>query len=74
MWVTSDRQLNQSDVSVLILQAQAEGNVQDNTNLQVVSFEYGLPTATQIWGGTLELNEVFGLRFLRRIRPELFLY
>ena len=39
---------------------QAEGNVQDNTNLQVVSFEYGLPTATQIWGGTLELQEVLG--------------
>ena len=63
VWVTSDRQLNQSDVSVLILRAQAEGNVQDNTNLQVVSFEYGLPTATQIWGGTLELDKVFGFDF-----------
>ena len=63
VWVTSDRQLNASDVSVLLLVAQAEGNVQDNTNLRVVSFEYGLPTSTQIWGGTLELREVLGFNF-----------
>ena len=63
VWVTSDRQLNVSDVSVLLMVAQAEGNVQDNTNLGVVSFDYGLPTATQIWGGTLELREVFGFNF-----------
>jgi hypothetical protein len=63
VWMTSDRQLNESDVSVLLLKAQAEGNVQDNTNLQVVSFEYGLPTATQIWGVTLELQEVMGFDF-----------
>lgn len=63
VWVTSDRQLNDSDVSVLLLKAQAEGNVKDNTNLQVVSFEYGLPTATQIWGATLELRDVYGFDF-----------
>ena len=63
VWVTSDRQLNSASTSVLLMVTQAEGNVQDNTNLRVVSFEYGLPTATQIWGTTLELKEVFGFKF-----------
>ncbi|NKB70915.1 MAG: hypothetical protein GKR89_27915 [Candidatus Latescibacteria bacterium] len=63
VWVTSDRQLNASDVSVLLMVSQAEGNVKDNTNLRIVSFEYGLPTSTQIWGGTLELREVLGFNF-----------
>ncbi|MEW6750787.1 MAG: hypothetical protein AB1505_07390 [Candidatus Latescibacterota bacterium] len=63
IWVTSDQQRNVSDTSVLLLVAQADGNVQDNTNLQLVSFEYGLPTATQIWGGTIELTNVGGFDF-----------
>jgi hypothetical protein len=63
VWATSDQQLNVSNTSVLLLVTQAEGNVQDNTNLQVVSFAYGLPTATQIWGATLELNRVLGFEF-----------
>ncbi|NKB69737.1 MAG: hypothetical protein GKR89_21920 [Candidatus Latescibacteria bacterium] len=63
VWMTSDQQLNVQDESVLLLVAQAEGNVKDNTNLQVVSFEYGLPTSTQIWGGTLELHNVLGFNF-----------
>ncbi|MEE3257741.1 MAG: hypothetical protein VX293_00890, partial [Candidatus Latescibacterota bacterium] len=42
VWVTSDNQLNASGESVLLLVAQAEGNVQDNTNLQIVGFDYGL--------------------------------
>ena len=63
IWITSDQQINASDTSVLLPIAQAEGNVQDNTNLQVVSFEYGLPTATQIWGATLELHQVKGFDF-----------
>jgi hypothetical protein len=63
VWVTSDRQLNSAGTSVLLMVTQAEGNVQDNTNLRIVSFEYGLPTATQIWGATLELKEIFGFNF-----------
>ena len=63
VWMTSDRQLNNSNTSVLLLVAQAEGNIQDNTNLRTLSFEYGLPTATQIWGGTLEVRNVKGFDF-----------
>ena len=63
IWMTSDRQLNTSNTSVLLLVAQAEGNIQDNTNLRTVSFQYGLPTATQIWGGTVEVRDVKGFDF-----------
>ena len=63
VWMTSDRQLNGDDKSVLLLVAQAEGNVQDNTNLRILKFEYGLPTATQIVGATLELSNVLGFDF-----------
>ena len=40
--------------------AQAKGNTQDLSNLRVISFEAGLPTATHIVGGTLTLSDVFG--------------
>ena len=38
----------------------AEGNVQDLSNVQLVSFEYGLPTATHILGGTIRVSDVSG--------------
>ncbi len=60
VWMTSNRQLNRKGESVLLLVAQAEGNVQDNTNLRLLEFEYGLPTATQIVGGTVEFTDVLG--------------
>jgi hypothetical protein len=63
VWMTSDQQLNSADVSTLLLVTQAEGNVQDNTNLRVVNFEYGLPTAVQIWGGTIEFQDLAGFDF-----------
>ncbi len=62
VWITSSQQLNNSGDPVELLVTQAEGNVQDNTNLRVVGFEYGLPTSTQIWGTTLELQEVMGFK------------
>ena len=63
VWMTSNNQTNRSDEPVLLLVAQAEGNVQDNTNLRILKFEYGLPTATQIIGATLELRDVAGFNF-----------
>ena len=61
--VASDRQTDRSGSPKFLLVAQAEGNVKDNTNLNVVSFEYGLPTATQIYGFTLEATGVKGFDF-----------
>ena len=63
VWMTSDRQTNDSGQPVLLLVAQAAGNVKDNTNLRVLEFEYGLPTANQIIGGTVEMNNVLGFNF-----------
>ena len=63
VWMTSSQQLSRQNEVIPLLVTQAEGNVQDNTNLKVVSFEYGLPTATQIIGTTLELNQVLGFDF-----------
>ena len=63
VWMSSNRQLSRTNEVIPLLVIQAEGNVQDNTNLNVVSFEYGLPTATQIVGSSLELNDVLGFDF-----------
>ena len=58
--VTSDRQTDRSGAPVFLLITQAKNNVKDNTNIKVVSFEYGLPTATQIYGFTVEFADVMG--------------
>ena len=43
--------------------ARAGGNVKDNSNQRWVVFDYGLPTATQVFGVTLEVTDVAGFRF-----------
>ena len=40
----------------------AEGNVQDHSNLGAVVFDYGLPTATQVLGFTVEADDLAGFR------------
>ena len=42
---------------------QAEGNVQDVTNIRRVSFDYGLPTANMIAGFTIEGADILGVHF-----------
>ena len=63
IWMTSNRQTNRRGETVLLLVDQADGNVQDLTNLRTVKFEYGLPTATHIMGGTLEVRDLKGFDF-----------
>lgn len=60
---TSNRQTGRNNDPIFLLVTRAKGNVKDNTNLSVVSFEYGLPTATQIFGFTLALEDVKGFHF-----------
>ena len=60
IWVTSDQQTDFDGQPVLLLVAQAEGNVRDLTNLRTVQFEYGLPTATHVTGASLEIRAPFG--------------
>ena len=60
--MSSDRQLNSAGARVLLPVTQAEGNIQDLSNLRTLRFEYGLPTATQILGGSLSVSDVLGFR------------
>ena len=53
--VSSDRQ-----EGVFLPVAQARGNVRDSSNQRVIAFDYGLPTANQIVGFTLELTDLAG--------------
>ena len=61
VWMTSDTQTDFHGQPVLLLVAQAEGNVRDITNLRTLRFHYGLPTATHVAGGSLEIRAPFGL-------------
>ncbi|NKB69126.1 MAG: hypothetical protein GKR89_18815 [Candidatus Latescibacteria bacterium] len=63
IWMTSDQQTNRDGQPILLLVSQAEGNVKDITNLQTLSFDYGLPTATHIFGTTLEVRDLKGFDF-----------
>ena len=58
--VGSDRQLDYRGETVYLPVARAVGNVQDGSNQRVLVFEYGLPTANQIVGMTLELTDLAG--------------
>ena len=60
--MSSDRQLSRLDEPVFTVVARAGGNVMDSSNQRVLSFDYGLPTANQILGFTLELTDLAGFR------------
>ena len=68
IWMNSNRQTtagtaqlgSRGEQPTPLLVARAEGNVQDNSNLRILSFEYGLPTATHIVGATIEMRRVSG--------------
>ncbi|MFH1567874.1 MAG: hypothetical protein ABIL09_07715 [Gemmatimonadota bacterium] len=58
--VTSNQQSNAQGFPVYLPVARATRNVDDNSNQQVVRFEYGLPTGNEICGLTLEMQDVLG--------------
>jgi hypothetical protein len=60
--MTSDRQANRSGREVFTTVARASGNVKDGSNQRVLVLDYGLPTANQITGFTLELDDLGGVR------------
>ena len=49
-----------ADDIVLFTVERAEGNIQDISNVSVVRFDYGLPTANLIGGFTLEGTDILG--------------
>ena len=57
----SDRQTNLPERQPVFLTLErAPGNVRDGSNLRLLRFDYGLPTANDIFGFTLEMSEVLG--------------
>ncbi len=58
--MTSDRQTNKDGQPIFLLVTSAAGNVKDASNKREVVFNYGLPTANQVYGFTLEVNELWG--------------
>jgi hypothetical protein len=61
--VTSDRQFDRQRSNVYLLAARAEDNVKDGSNLRVLRIPYGLPTATEIMGFSVEANRLWGVDF-----------
>ncbi len=62
--IGSDRQTNLPDRQpVYLTLKRASGNVKDGSNLQLLRFDYGLPTANEIIGATLEVQDVKGFSF-----------
>ncbi len=57
----SDRQTALNGGRVYLPVARASGNVQDGSNQRVLAFEYGLPTANQIVGFTMEMTDLEGV-------------
>ena len=58
--ITSNAQTNAEAQPVFLLVAQAEGNVKNGSNRTEVIFDYGLPTANQVVGLTVEVRDLMG--------------
>ena len=58
--ITSDRQTNIEGQPVFLPVQSAPSNVKDTSNRRTLRFDYGLPTANQIAGFTVEVNELWG--------------
>ena len=58
--VTSNMQVNNTGEPVFLPVARAEKNIKDGSNQRVVRFSYGLPTANEVAGLTLEIDDLFG--------------
>ena len=60
--VASDVQTNADAQPVFLPVARARGNIKDTSNRRVLRFNYGLPTANQIAGFSIEVIDVAGFR------------
>lgn len=58
--VTSNLQTDSQGFPVYLLVTKAPDNVDDNSNQRVVRFDYGLPTGNEIYGATIELQQLLG--------------
>lgn len=60
--MSSNRQFDNRGQEVFTPVARATGNVKDGSNQRVLVLDYGLPTANQIAGLTLELDDLRGFK------------
>jgi hypothetical protein len=60
--MSSNRQVDSFGREVFTPVARATGNVKDGSNQRVLVLDYGLPTANQITGLTLELDDLRGFK------------
>ena len=58
--VTSDRQANVTGTAHFLPVTRAEGNIKSQLNQRQVVFDYGLPTANQIFGFSTRLKNLWG--------------
>ena len=61
--VTSDRQANRSGQPQFIVMERAPGNIKNELNQREVVIDYGLPTASQIFGLSAEFRDFHGFDF-----------
>jgi len=59
--VTSNLQTDVAGKPVFLTVARARGNVKDGSNQKFVRFMYGLPTGMDIYGVTVEVEDLMGL-------------
>ena len=60
--MSSNRQLDDRNRQAFVQVTGGRGNVKDGSNQQVIVIDYGMPTANQIAGFTLELSDLAGFR------------
>ncbi|MFC1526332.1 hypothetical protein ACFL6X_05935 [Candidatus Latescibacterota bacterium] len=58
--ISSNSQVDLNGQLIFLPVARADGNVRDATNQRVVRFDYGLPTANEIVGLSLDVTDVLG--------------
>lgn len=58
--ITSNLQTNDTGEPVFLPIETARGNIQDGSNQRVVRFTYGIPSANEIAGLTLDVTDLFG--------------
>ena len=61
--VASDRQTSAAGQPQFLTVARAPGNIQNSTNQREVVFDFGLPTASQVYGLSAEFRDLHGFDF-----------
>ena len=69
--IASEVQTNVKSQPVFLTVARAPDNIKDASNRRVISFNYGLPTANQVAGLSMEISDLAGFSLYARVRRQL---